>query len=58
MFKQDLSSIQIDQELEREEDISFIASLYGVPIWCIKQKIRQGISLYEMEQCYDLGAEL
>lgn len=58
MLQQDLSPEQIPNELSKTEEINFIANLYDVPTWRVKQIIKTGISLYEMETCFDLGAEL
>lgn len=58
MLQQDLSPEQIPSELNKTEEINFIANLYDVPTWRVKQVIKTGVSLYEMETCFDLGAEL
>jgi hypothetical protein len=58
MLTIDLDSSKINIELEKTEQINYISALYQVPVWRVKQKIKQGVSLLEMEAGFDLGAEL
>lgn len=59
MFNTDLHTEEsIQEELQRTEEITFVSSLYQIPTWRIKQRIRQGVSLYQMEEMFDVGAEI
>lgn len=52
----DLNCIeQINAELEKTEEISYIAKLYNVPCPIVRRKIREGYSIKELDNVYDLG---
>lgn len=58
MLKSDLQEADIELELLKHEQINYIASLYRVPVWRVRQKIKLGISLREMEVMFDYESEL
>lgn len=58
MLKFDLKEHEIEVELEKNEQINYIANLYRVPVWRVRQKIRLGASLSELEVMFDYESEL
>lgn len=49
---------QINLELEKTEEISYISKLYNVPLPIVRRKIREGYSIKELDNAYDLGYNL
>lgn len=56
LLSKDLTTVeQIELELQKYEEISYIANLYRVPCPIVKRKIREGYSVKQLDNVYDLG---
>lgn len=58
MLKADLNFDEINNELTKTDQINYIAALYQVPTWRVKQKIKQGVSLFQLEDMFEFAPEL
>jgi len=46
---------EVQTELQKQEEISYISTLYRIPVPFVKRKIREGFSLKQLDNVYDLG---